>query len=204
MNLDPCSCDSNTHTTRVLTISDMLKLLDGIQTKNQHFLSKFVLWVSVVVNRQAVLAVETAAAAAAAAAAALHPVLHAGKEPGGRSGALNTTNTTYPPPPPGRCPPLPHPRPPPATTTLFGSNISTLHASSTSLGCTICVLPGSAMRALSTFSPLFVSQGPYPPFSPICLTLSQFVNGGSAVKFRGTRGGTSAAKNDKNFTAEAP
>ena len=45
---------------------------------------------------------------------------------------------------------------------------------------------------------------PYPPFSPICLTLGQFVNGGSAVKFRGTRGGTSAAKNVKNFTAEAP
>ena len=72
------------------------------------------------------------------------------------------------------------------------------------LGCTIRVLPGSAMRALSTFSPLFVSQGPYPPFSPICLTLGQFVNGGSAVKFRGTRGGTSAAKNVKNFTAETP
>ena len=43
------------------------------------------------------------------------------------------------------------------------------------LGCTIRVLPGSAMRALSTFSPLFVSQGPYPPFftnmldtRPIC------------------------------------
>ena len=72
------------------------------------------------------------------------------------------------------------------------------------LGCTIRVLPGSAMRALSTFSPLFVSQGPYPPFSPICLTLGQFVNSGSAVKFRGTRGGTSAAKNVKNFTAEAP
>ena len=41
LNLEPLGCHPNTHTTRVLAMSGIHILADGIKTKDRFFFSKF-------------------------------------------------------------------------------------------------------------------------------------------------------------------
>ena len=75
-------------------------------------------------------------------------------------------------------------------------NLMPIQSVSPPLGCTIRILPGSALHTLSTFSPLFASEGLYPPIPLISFTFGQTFYGGSTVKCRSLCG-SKCSEDDK-------